>query len=144
MGTWGSGPFDNDTAEDFLDELEEMSPSQRQALVEKLFHSAIEGREGSRTSVLPEEVVAAAALVAANIPAGSSIFLNEDYPGIAEWLERPVLPALASLAIQAVEVTFSADSWFWGSWVDTESRKEAQSAIRSLRSVLAPDSKGEP
>lgn len=25
MGTWGSGPFDSDTAEDFLDEMEERS-----------------------------------------------------------------------------------------------------------------------
>lgn len=45
MGTWGSGPFDSDTAEDFLDELEEQPASRRLAVVENTFRSAIEAGE---------------------------------------------------------------------------------------------------
>ncbi|WP_446042813.1 DUF4259 domain-containing protein, partial [Streptomyces albidoflavus] len=42
MGTWGSGPFDSDTAEDFLDEMEERSAPRRLEVVEHTFRTAIE------------------------------------------------------------------------------------------------------
>src|SRR5689334_15523069 len=116
MGTWGSGPLDSDTAEDFLDELEEQPVSQRLTVVEKTFRSAIEAGGSSNSSVLPEEVMAAAAVVAANIPAGRVLVWNEEYPSITEWLAKPITPTLASAAIQALDVTLPADSWFWTSW----------------------------
>ncbi|MFF8290112.1 DUF4259 domain-containing protein [Streptomyces sp. NPDC016309] len=143
MGTWGSGPLDSDTAEDYLDELEEKSVSQRLAVVEKTFRSAIGAGGGSNSSVLPEEVMAAATVVAANIPAGRALAWNEEYPSITEWLAKPIMPALASSAIQALEVTLPADGWFWRSWVDAGEREEAQAAIDSLRSVLRYVSEGE-
>ncbi|MER5212240.1 DUF4259 domain-containing protein [Streptomyces sp. NPDC002838] len=142
MGTWGSGPFDSDTAEDFLDELEEQSAPQRLAVVERTFRAAIEAGGSANSSVLPEEVTAAAAVVAANVPAGRSLTWNEDYPSITEWLAQPIAPALASSAIQALEVTLPADGWFWRSWVDAGEKEEAQAAIDSLRSVLRPVSEG--
>ncbi|MEU9174059.1 DUF4259 domain-containing protein [Streptomyces sp. NPDC048420] len=143
MGTWGSGPFDSDTAEDFLDELEEQPASRRLTVVENTFRSAIEAGGRSNSSVLPEEVMAAAAVVAANVPAGSSLAWNEEYPSITEWLAKPITPALALSAIQALEVALPADGWFWRSWVDASEREEAQAAIGSLRSVLRPVSEGE-
>jgi alpha-glucosidase len=143
MGTYGSGPFDSDTAEDFLDELEEQPVSRRLAVVESTFRSAIEAGGGSNSSVLPEEVIAAAAVVAANIPAGSSLAWNGEYPSITEWLAKPITPTLASSAIQALDVALPADGWFWRSWVDASEREGAQDAIDSLRSVLRPVSEGE-
>ncbi|MEW1614375.1 MULTISPECIES: DUF4259 domain-containing protein [unclassified Streptomyces] len=143
MGTWGSGPFDSDTAEDFLDELQEQSAPQRLAVVENTFRSAIEGGGSSSSSVLPEEVMTAAAVVAANVPAGRSLAWNEEYPGIMEWLAKPITPALASSAVQALEAALPTDGWFWRSWVDAEERSEAQAAIDRLRSVLRPVGEGE-
>ncbi|GGS00905.1 MULTISPECIES: DUF4259 domain-containing protein [Streptomyces] len=143
MGTWGTGPFDSDSAEDFLDELEKQPVSRRLAVVESTFRSAIEAGSRSNPSVLPEEVMAAAGVVAANVPAGSFLAWNEDYPSITEWLAKPIAPALASAAIQALEVALPADGWFWTSWVDASEREEAQAAIDSLRSVLRPVSEGE-
>jgi hypothetical protein len=142
MGTWGSGPFDSDTAEDFLDELEEQPASQRMEVVERTFRAAIEAGGSSTSSVLPEEVMAAAAVVAANIPSGRSLVWNEEYPSVTEWLVGPIAPALASSAIQALEVALPADGWFWRSWVDAGEREEAKAAIDSLRSVLRPVSEG--
>ncbi|WP_149552860.1 DUF4259 domain-containing protein [Streptomyces marokkonensis] len=136
MGTWGSGPFDSDTAEDFLDGLEEQSAPQRLAVVQSTFRSAVEGGGSSSSSVLPEEVMAAAAVVAANIPAGHSLTWNEEYPGITEWLAKPITQALASSAVRALEVVLPADGWFWRSWVDPQERSEAQAAIGRLQSVL--------
>ncbi|SPL97915.1 unnamed protein product [[Actinomadura] parvosata subsp. kistnae] len=86
--------------------------------------------------MLPEEVVAAAAVVAANVPAGSSFSWNEEYPDITEWLMKPIMPDLALTAIRALEMTLPADGWFWRSWVDAGEREEAQATIDSLRSVL--------
>ncbi|WP_329396562.1 DUF4259 domain-containing protein [Streptomyces melanogenes] len=142
MGTWGSGPFDSDTAEDFLDDLEERPASQRLTVVEETLRSAIEAGGSSRSSVLPEQVMAAAAVVAANVPAGRSLSWNEEYPSITEWLLKPVAPALAWSAIRALEVTLPAGGWFWRSWVDAGEREEAQAAIDSLKSALRPVSEG--
>ncbi|MGW1613794.1 DUF4259 domain-containing protein [Streptomyces sp. NPDC002285] len=138
MGTWGSGPFDSDTAEDFLDELEGYPAPQRLEVVERTFRAAIEADGSPSSSVLPEEVMAAAAVVAANVPAGHSLAWNEEYPGITEWLAKPIAPALASSAVQALESALPADGWFWRSWVDAGERVEAQAAIDALRSVLRP------
>ncbi|WP_164715981.1 DUF4259 domain-containing protein [Streptomyces sp. WAC 06738] len=137
-GTWGSGPFDSDAAEDFLDELEGRSAPQRLAAVERTLRSAIEGDGSSSSSVLPEEVMAAAAVVAANIPAGNSLAWNEEVAGITEWLVKPVEPALAASAAQALDVALPPDGWFWRSWVDMEERSEAQAAIDRLQSILRP------
>ncbi|PAX83042.1 hypothetical protein CLM85_05145 [Streptomyces albidoflavus] len=142
MGTWGSGPFDSDTAEDFLDEMEERSAPQRLEVVEHTFRTAIEAGGNSTSSVLPEEVVAAAAVVAANVPTGRSLPWNEEYPSVTEWLAKPVAPLLASSAIQALELTVPTGGRFWRSWVDADEREEAQAAINSLRAVLLHVSEG--
>ncbi|MEV5546293.1 DUF4259 domain-containing protein [Streptomyces sp. NPDC052309] len=143
MGTWGSGPFDSDTAEDFLDELEEQPVPQRLEVIERTFRAAIEAGGSSTSSVLPEEVMAAAAVVAANVPAGRALAWNEEYPSITEWLAKPIAPPLALSAIRALELTLPADGWFWRSWVDAAEREEAQAAIDSLRAVLRPVSEGD-
>lgn len=80
MGTWGSGPFDNDTAEDTLEELDAMSQRHREETVSAVFRSAVRGAGSPSASVLPEEVIVAAAVVAANTPAGARVEWNEDYP----------------------------------------------------------------
>ncbi|WP_093175836.1 DUF4259 domain-containing protein [Sinosporangium album] len=142
VGTWGSGPFDSYTAQDFLDDLEEQSAPQRLAVVEKMFRSAIAAGDSANSPVLPEEVIAAAAIVAANAPAGSSLAWNEDYPSVTGWLDKPIPSTLAASAIRALEVVLPADGWFWRSWVDAGAREEAQTAIDGLRSVLLPISEG--
>jgi uncharacterized protein DUF4259 len=124
MGTWGSGPLDSDTAEDYLDALENRSAAQRLTAIEETFASAIE--RGGTSGLLPEEVIAAAAVVAANVRAGRSLEWNEEYPSITEWLAKPIPPGLPSAALQALEATQPADDWYWRSWADAADREEAQ------------------
>ncbi|NJP94609.1 hypothetical protein HCN51_35100 [Nonomuraea sp. FMUSA5-5] len=83
-------------------------------------------------------MAAAAAVVAANVPAGSSFSWNEEYPDITEWLGKPIMPGLALTAVRALDMTLPADGWFWRSWVDAGEREEAQATIDLLRSVLRP------
>ncbi|MDX3237101.1 DUF4259 domain-containing protein [Streptomyces sp. ME03-5709C] len=139
MSTFGSGPFDSDTAEDFLDELKVQPTAQRLAMVERTLRSGIETGGSTSPSVLPEEVIVAAAVVAANLSAGRSLPWNEEQPGITEWLTKPVEPALASSAVEALEATLPPDGWWWRSWVHTEDKAEAQEAINRLQAVLTGD-----
>ncbi|EHR61146.1 hypothetical protein SaccyDRAFT_2264 [Saccharomonospora cyanea NA-134] len=87
--------------------------------------------------------MAAAAVVAANVPAGRSLAWKEGYPSITEWLSKPFTSPLASSAIQALELVLPADGWFWKSWVDAGEREEDQTTIDSLIAVLRPVSEGE-
>lgn len=76
MGTWGTGPFDSDLAADFVEELEGLSPEQIiDVLPTTLQRVADSGtRMDSGDGV---EAVAAAALVAAQVP-GSRVVIDPD------------------------------------------------------------------
>ena len=65
MGTWGTGPFDNDTAADFAGDLDDAPPGEREALVRGVLARTVRA-----TGYLDEaqEAVAAAALIAAQCP----------------------------------------------------------------------------
>ncbi|MFG2550718.1 DUF4259 domain-containing protein [Streptomyces sp. NPDC048581] len=136
MGTWGSGPFDNDTAEDTLEELDAMSQRHREETVSAVFRSAVRGAGSPSASVLPEEVIVAAAVVAANTPAGARVERNEDYPSIACWLAKPVSPALAASAVEALRAALPADGWYWSGWKEPQGKVEAQERIEGIISLL--------
>ncbi|WP_405772418.1 DUF4259 domain-containing protein [Actinacidiphila glaucinigra] len=55
MSTCESGPFDGDTAEDFLDELKDRPTAQRLAVVERTLRTGIEAGVSASPSVLPKE-----------------------------------------------------------------------------------------
>lgn len=61
MGMWGGGPFDNDTAADWLDELDDVRASRRGSRVSKALRSV--GKRGTLGSDTASEGFAAAALV---------------------------------------------------------------------------------
>ncbi|GLY79218.1 DUF4259 domain-containing protein [Actinoallomurus iriomotensis] len=134
MGTWGVGPFDSDTAEDFVDGLENLSVPQRIEVLRAAFRRAIDAGD---SEPLPGEIIAAAAVVAANMPAGETLSWNEDYPGISEWLVRPIPSDVAALSIQALEAALPANGWFWQSWIDDEEKRESEAVVSRIKSVLS-------
>ncbi|WP_075021408.1 DUF4259 domain-containing protein [Actinomadura madurae] len=133
MGTWGAGPFDSDTAEDFVDGLERLAVEERLAALERIFTRAIHSVELEES---PGEVVAAAAVVAANLESGAALPWSTDYPGISAWLPEPVAAELSPAALRAMEAVIPADGWFRRSWVTNEERREAESVVDTLKSVL--------
>jgi hypothetical protein len=69
MGTWDTGPFDNDTAADFANALDDAEPEAREALIRGLLVRTIDA-----TGCLTEaEEAVAAALIAAQCPGGESV-----------------------------------------------------------------------
>jgi hypothetical protein len=132
MGTWGTGPFDSDMAEDFVDRLEDLSPEQRAGRLRARLEKAVADGDDK----LPGEVLAAAAVVAAGLPAGRDLSWNEDYEGIESWLSPDQAGDLAGLADRALEVTFAPDGWYWASWTDEEESDEARAVQGRLRQVL--------
>ncbi|GGM09588.1 hypothetical protein GCM10010129_61910 [Streptomyces fumigatiscleroticus] len=135
MGTWGSGPFDSDTAEDTLEELDGMSPEERKVAMLSTFRSAREGRGSPSSAVLPEEVIVAAAVVAANTPAGVTISWHDDY-SIEEWLTKPVEGDVALEAVEAVESALPPDGWYWDGWVNPADRAKAREWIDRILDIL--------
>jgi H+/Cl- antiporter ClcA len=73
VGTWGPGAFDNDDALDLLGTLAEQDAASRRQTLEQIFRRAREHPEDLNWTLSPGQVVAAAAVVAAGLPAGSEL-----------------------------------------------------------------------
>lgn len=140
MGTWGTGPLDNDTADDLLDELEPMPVEHRLSTLEAIFNKATEVSAEDGGPILPDQVLAAAAVVAANTPAGASLpWLKdqlEDHHDLTAWLGSAITKETAEVATQALVASLPQDSWYWQSWVDEAERNEAMEEFQSLLNVL--------
>ena len=134
VGTWGTGPFDSDAAEDYADALERMSASHRTGALGEIFGRAALAADDSWPD--PGELIAAAAIVAANMPAGASLPLDEDHQEIPQWLEKPVPDELAASAIRALDAALPTGGWFWRSWTDEGDRIESETMVANLKAVL--------
>jgi hypothetical protein len=131
VGTWGTGPFDNDTAADFAGDLDDAPPGEREALVRGVLT-----RTASDTGYLAEaeEAVAAAALIAAQCPGGSPVdtVYGPDEP-------LPVFPEdLRKLAASALDRVLADDSWLRGNWNDPAKMRQWLASVRACRDVLDP------
>jgi hypothetical protein len=131
MGTWGTGPFDNDTAADFANDLDDASLAEREELVRGVLTRTLQA-----TGYLyeAEEAVAAAALIAAQCPGGEP--LDSVYGP-----EQP-LPAfpqdLRELAAKALDRVSADESGLSGTWVDPADARQWLSSTKILRHVLDP------
>ncbi|MGC4980251.1 DUF4259 domain-containing protein [Streptomyces sp. DT193] len=132
MGTWGTGPFDSDLAGDFTDGLRELAPQQIISALEGALRRVADS--GPRLDGGDEaEAVAAAALVAAQIPGSKVVISPED--GLHKPL--PQMPAsLPALAREALHRILGDGSELAKGWVDssdaTEWRQEVELILRAL------------
>ncbi|MET9832333.1 DUF4259 domain-containing protein [Streptomyces sp. NPDC006385] len=132
MGTWGTGPFDSDLAADFVEELEGLSPEQ----IIDVMHRALQRVAYSGTRVDGGdgvEAVAAAALVAAQVP-GSGIVIDPD-DGPKETL--PQLPvSLRALARRALHRVTEDGSEMTQGWVDSNDAIAWRQEVQLVRDAL--------
>lgn len=130
MGTWDTGPFDNDTAADFADALDDAKPKAREALLRVVLIRTIDA-----TGYLTEaDEAVAAALIAAQCPGGEPV----DTPYGPE-TPMPAFPAdLRALADEALARIAGDEAGPASNWVDPEDRKQWRAMLTRLRAVLAP------
>ena len=132
MGTWGLGPFDNDTAADWAGDLDGAAPSDRPTLIRDTLSAAADAKDyldGDDATT----AVAAAAVVAATLPDGPALDHNygPDADTVAALQLDPDLPALATRALLRVLDEESEWRELW------EEAGEFDDARRSLDPILA-------
>ncbi|MFI8450037.1 DUF4259 domain-containing protein [Streptomyces erythrochromogenes] len=131
MGTWGTGPFDNDTAADFADALDAAEPGAREPLVRGALVRTI---DAAGPLWAAEEAVAAAALVAAQFPGGEAVG-NFCGPEAA----MPPFPAdLRALADEALALVADDEDGPASGWVDPADARQWRAMLAHLRAVLYP------
>jgi hypothetical protein len=131
MGTWGTGPFDNDYAADFAGDLDEAAEAERPSLIREALAVVAHGdaQDGHRGDI----AVAAAALVAVQCPGGEP---SDPIYGPEEPL--PPLPEdLRPLAVAALDRVTGHDSELRKLWGDDDSAREWLAGIGRLRVVLS-------
>jgi hypothetical protein len=134
MGTWHVGPFDNDVAMDFFDEIEETPDEQIPARLSSVL-TAVAERPGRVELAEGHLAVAAAGLVAAGRSRGAAT----GNPSVDDWLaaHHPVTDvACARLALAALDRVSGPNSEWMDLWAATDSRAAVEERLEDLRAVL--------
>jgi hypothetical protein len=82
VGTRGTGAFDNDDALDLPGTLMEQDDAQRRQALERIFRMAVERPEDLDWTLGPSQAAAAAAVVAACLPAGRGRLAGDHGAGL--------------------------------------------------------------
>jgi len=133
MGTWGIGPFDNDTAADFAGDLDEAAAHERTPMIRTALEQAVNSAEQLATPDA-ERAVAAVALVVAQHPDGVPACPNH---GPSEPL--PEFPeGFRTLAVDALDKVVGSTSEVAELWDEVPDGPKWRQDILRLRNVLAP------
>jgi len=135
MGTWHVGPFDNDVAMDFFDEIEETPDDQVPKKLSEVL-AAVAERPGRIELDEGHLAVAAAGLVAA----GRSRSAATGNPSVDEWLSqhRPYTDQdCARVALAALDKVCGPDSEWMDLWATTDQRAAVEARLDDLRAVLS-------
>lgn len=132
MGTWGTGPFDNDAAADFCDVLDDAASSdEREEIVRGVLTRTV---NATGYLIEAQEAVAAAVLIAAQCPGGEPV---ETVYGPRQPL--PAFPSdLRELAATALDRISADESGLSAGWVSPADARDWLSSLKNLRDVLDP------
>jgi hypothetical protein len=138
MGTFGTGPFDNDGALDLLDELAGQPADQRRELLERIFFRVQDRPDLLGWKFFPDEVVAAAAVVAASLPGGEGVrqMLADRGYGAGTILLPTADPELNASAWEALLFAAGRDSPWHAGWSDPETAAQAQQTTDQLVAIF--------
>jgi hypothetical protein len=135
MSRWDWGPFDNDTAADFANDLDDAPESERIGMIYDAL-AGVDSRDSYVNGSDAEVALAAVALVARNLPGGEE-FQSEIY-GPANQI--PSIPEnLIPLAVEVVDCLLNGENDLK---VDLNASGKADNwftSMRRLRAVLAGD-----
>lgn len=130
MGTWDIGPFDNDSAADFAIVLDKAAFGEREVLIRGVLSRTV---DATGYLLEAEEVVAAAAVIAAQCPGGDAVGPDDGPEG-----SMPVFGGeIRALAVGALDRVMAEESGLAESWVADTDGARWLASLRRLRGVLA-------
>ncbi|WP_155373888.1 DUF4259 domain-containing protein [Catellatospora vulcania] len=135
MGTWDSGPFDNDAAADWCGDLNDADPGDRLGMIRQTL-AAVADHAGYLDDRMGVRAVAAAAvIVSQRAPAEP---LNSPYAPdfLLEGGSLVVPDDVAALAVRALDRVVGDDSEWRELWEDTGEPADALAAVGDLRMAL--------
>ncbi|GIF71407.1 DUF4259 domain-containing protein [Asanoa siamensis] len=136
MGTWDVGPFDNDAAADWCADLDDAPLERRADLIRDALDTAADPDEDYLDADLAAEAVAAAAVVAAQLPGATP--LDSPYAPKSAQPGALTLPAdLTDLAVRALDQVLGDDSEWRSLWEESADVATAAATVRALRDELA-------
>ncbi|MBF6331144.1 DUF4259 domain-containing protein [Nocardia transvalensis] len=137
MGTWDTGPFDNDTAADWSYELQDADPAERPGVIRHALTAAAE-ETGYLDSATACEAIAAAAIVASTVPGGQPITSAYAPDFLIEGGTVELASDIAPLAVRALDNVLGEHSEWRDLWLDTDAdtHRPAFDSVINLRTVL--------
>jgi len=131
---WDFGPFDNDQAADWCDDLDKTNPSRRAAVIRKTLKRALRHRRVGFD--VAQEAIAAAAVVASQRDGGPPV----ESPYAPEFLRRggrlDLPDEAAELAIRALDRIVGDESEWAEFFRQTPEANTAFTAVSDLRTAL--------
>jgi hypothetical protein len=136
MGTWDVGPFDNDTAADWCGDLHDAVPAQRTALVRGALTAVVDNGDDYLDSDLAVEAIAAAAIVASQLPGGARITSPYAPDFLLEGGKLAVPDDLPTLAVQALGRIVGEDSEWRELWEESDGYTSALAELQQIQAVV--------
>jgi hypothetical protein len=137
MGTWDVGPFDNDAAADWCGALNDTNPDQRVALVRAALATVANHGDDYLDSDLAVEAIAAAAIVASQLPGGAPVTSPYAPNFLLAGGSIEVPDDLPGLALRALDRINADDSEWRQLWEeDPDSYAQAVAALLPVRTAL--------
>ena len=139
MGTWDAGPFDNDSAADWCGALNDAPPAQRPALLRATLTTVVNhGPDDYLDSDDATPAIAAAAVVASQLPGGPAITSSYAPAFITDGGTVEIAPDLPALAVRALDRVFAPKSEWPALWADGDGTvpPDVLALLEPYRSVL--------
>ena len=137
MGTWDVGPFDNDTAADWCGDLDDAAPEQRAAMIRDALRRVTEHGNGYLDSDFAVEAIAAAAIVASQLPGGTAIGTAYAPDFLLAGGTVEVAGDVPAIAVRALDRIVEGESEWRELWEDApDSYPLALATVQSLRANL--------
>ena len=138
MGTFGTGPFNNDGALDLLDELTGQPHGQRRQALERIFFKVRDRPDLLGRKFFPDQIVAAAAIMAASMPGGEDIqrdLADQGYDVDTILVPAPD-PELNHSALEALLIAAGREGPWHRGWADPETAAQARQTTDQLAAIL--------
>jgi len=138
VGTWDVGPFDNDKAADWCGDLDDAAPEQRVQLIRDALTEVADHGDDYLHSTLAEVAIAAAAIVASQLPGGDPITSPYAPDFLRDGGSVNMPEDIANLGLRALDRVVGDNSEWRELWEDAspESYAEAVAALTPIRSAL--------